>query len=159
MTYPPHSARATIEAGLRWLIETVQPDGAVIQHHGDGTHAGPRYYRFVPDGNSCVVVMCMANDAKEYDGRYNLLNPLTQADVDQLIAGIVREGIGQRIGYGPAGDAILDVYAGETPGTVIVRVNSGGNYLAAEQALIGHGFTVMPGPKPTYGCTLVVTHG
>lgn len=84
---PPDRIKAVFQAGLRWLIETVQPDGALIQHHGDGTHAG------------------------------------------------------------------------ETPGTVIVRVNSGGNYLAAEQALIGHGFTVMPGPKPTYGCTLVVTHG
>lgn len=42
--------RLVIAAGLAWLFDTTQPDGAIVSHHGVTVGVGDRRYRFIPRG-------------------------------------------------------------------------------------------------------------
>lgn len=50
--------RDALAAGIEWLYRTVQPDGAIIQHHGTGiSGAFGRYYGFCPEGAHALPVI------------------------------------------------------------------------------------------------------
>lgn len=80
---PDHLVRQVLAAGLGWLFDTVQPEGAILQHHGTGSpgYTGRRY-RFCPDGleHGCVVVV-EGSPAINADG---LIDPMTAAEVDTI---------------------------------------------------------------------------
>lgn len=48
----PEPDRAVLAAGIEWLFRTVQPEGAIDQHHGAcyGQPDSTRYYGFCPQG-------------------------------------------------------------------------------------------------------------
>jgi hypothetical protein len=47
-----------LAAGLRWLYETEQPDGAALQHHGVTLAVdGNRWFRFLPSGDHREVIV------------------------------------------------------------------------------------------------------
>jgi hypothetical protein len=51
---------AALTLGLRWLYETVQPDDARAQHHGEMLAAdGNRTYRFIPVGACDLPVVAV----------------------------------------------------------------------------------------------------
>lgn len=81
------SARTSIlAAGLRWLYETEQPDGAMVFHLGTvlGDSDGSRTYGFVPDGigRPVVVVKVARQEWKDEGSDRVLANPI---GVDELI--------------------------------------------------------------------------
>lgn len=42
-----------LRAGLAWLFDTAQPDGAIVQHHGHASAVtGSRFYGFCPAGHA-----------------------------------------------------------------------------------------------------------
>lgn len=90
-----------LRAGLAWLFETEQPDGAILQHHGLIHDAeGDRRYCFVPEGawNRPVVVIDIA-DPKWSGPMTNrtLLNPLAPTELEQFAEAIAA------LGYPTAG--------------------------------------------------------
>ena len=47
----PRPDLSVLAAGLEWLYRTVQPEGAIQQHHGESVgYDGSRYYGFCPSG-------------------------------------------------------------------------------------------------------------
>jgi hypothetical protein len=83
--------RAVLAAGLTWLYDTEQPEGAIETHHGAFAVADDRLsISFAPIGLPVVVIDI--RDARYDDSRYDrpLLNPLTAAECD-AVAGILTE--------------------------------------------------------------------
>jgi hypothetical protein len=76
--------------------------------------------------------------------------------VIETVRRCAQEAINKRLG-GNSQRTIIDVRAGDTPGSVFLHVNSGGNSLVAEQALQWAGYRVVVGPQPAYGVVLIVT--
>ena len=74
------ATRDMLRAGLMWLYETAQPEGALDQHHGHSRAVGERVYTFVPRGylNLPVVVVDVRHPEWVHmgDGHSTLANPL-----------------------------------------------------------------------------------
>lgn len=74
-------------AGLRWLYETSQPTGAIPDSHGYGITVDHRRLRFIPAGARALPVVVIDLVQEQYDrtrSDWVLLNPLVQADIDQV---------------------------------------------------------------------------
>jgi hypothetical protein len=88
--HPVDLKQRVLAAGLYWLFDTVQPDGALDSHHGTGPRsAEDRTYSFIPSGHAGmpVVVMEIHESAKRWAPRRGLMelaNPLTDADVTEF---------------------------------------------------------------------------
>lgn len=78
--------RSVLTAGLAWLYDTTQPDGAGITHHGvTSPKVDGRRYQFIPQGahNRPVVVVDVAEPKYPNDPNLPILNPLGgQAEMD-----------------------------------------------------------------------------
>ena len=83
-----------LKAGLAWLYETVQPPGAILQHHGvSSPRAGGRSYGFVPVGaGSRPVVIIRVAQPRRHPDDGTLLNPLSRVEVDAVAAEIAKLG-------------------------------------------------------------------
>lgn len=86
--HEPHQAAGTLRAGLAWLFHTVQPDTAIMSHHGVMSPVvGDRRYDFTPRGahGRPVVVMNVAHPQWDRSGRDNVLtNGLLRGELDAL---------------------------------------------------------------------------
>lgn len=95
--------RDVLTAGLTWLYDTVQPDGAIITHHGTGHRAGPRLrLGFVPMPDP-VIVINIADAQYGEDLDRTLKNPLTAdeyTEVQILLAELGRPPIDRWNGAG-----------------------------------------------------------
>lgn len=85
--------RGIIAAGLKWLYETVQPDGAIIQHHGvtRGNRYQTRRYGFCPSGakNLPVVSVEVAHWSRNPDT--NVIGPMLEAGEMDAIGAVIIE--------------------------------------------------------------------
>lgn len=81
--------RELIAGGLAWLYDTVQPEGAILQHHGAimADNDRRRTYRFIPQGwNNLPVVVADAHHRRDEHGRVRFPGgPLTRQDRADLI--------------------------------------------------------------------------
>lgn len=84
------STRDVLAAGLAWLYDTAQPDGAILQHHGASLPpVGNRRYRFIPAGwdGRAIVVVEVANVEWTTQGDQEVVaNPLEPDELDRLTA-------------------------------------------------------------------------
>ncbi|MBI0300466.1 hypothetical protein JBE04_39930 [Streptomyces sp. PRKS01-29] len=93
-----HTRAAVLDAGLRWLYETEQPDNAHAQHHGEQLAAdGNRSYSFVPVGaRSLPVVVVDVAKVEWIDNGPNQLmtpaNPLEPGELETLAVELERRG-------------------------------------------------------------------
>ena len=87
---------ASLAAGLRWLYETEQPPGAILQHHGVSmTGPGNRTFRFAPSGaNGRAVVIVDVADVrwKSEGGDQAPANPLRPGELAELAAWLTERG-------------------------------------------------------------------
>lgn len=71
MTGPiSNQARGVLAAGLAWLYDTEQPEGAILSHHGVSKAAGEHSFRFIgeaADGLPAIVVE-LVNPRYSYPG-------------------------------------------------------------------------------------------
>jgi hypothetical protein len=83
--------RQSLRVGLKWIWESDHPKGALISHHG--IHADGQFWNgrvnmsICPQGYraGAVVVFNLANrQMKEWADHYELLNPFTKEEIDQL---------------------------------------------------------------------------
>jgi len=85
--------RDVLAAGLTWLYDTAQPDGAIIQHQGLTHAAGSRLkLSFVPMPDP-VIVIDIVDAQYGTDVEKTLRNPLTAdecTEVEQLLAELGR---------------------------------------------------------------------
>ena len=92
------SVADVLTTGLHWLYETVQPDDAHAQHHGEMLAAdGNRTYRFIPRGarNLPVVVVDVAKVEWTDNGPNQPntpANPLEPGELADLAAELERRG-------------------------------------------------------------------
>jgi hypothetical protein len=84
------TAEATLTAGLRWLFDTEQPEGAVLQHHGVVLPGGDtRRFGFCPAGwagRAIVTVDVVDVQWKFQRGHKVPANPLRPDELDDLTA-------------------------------------------------------------------------
>lgn len=85
-----NDAAPILTAGLAWLIDTVQPAGALTTHHGVGRGTPDRWFRFIPSPTWPIIAMELTHPDR--DDRGNLLNPYTKYDVLSLHAALIRRG-------------------------------------------------------------------
>jgi prevent-host-death family protein len=88
---------AVLKAGLTWLYETEQPDGAIDQHHGvTSPEVGGRRYRFIPQGDPGIpgpIVVVDVAHPRMLRSPYRAANPLGgREEVDEVIAALARLG-------------------------------------------------------------------
>lgn len=57
----PSLDRAILAAGVRWLLNTGQPDGAILQHHGEQRRGTDLTYSFCPIGPPHTPVVAVTN--------------------------------------------------------------------------------------------------
>lgn len=80
-------ARDVLAAGLAWLYDTPQPDGAILQHHGASLPpVGNRWFRFIPSGwgGRVVVVVDVAKVEWIDNGPNDLATPANPLEPDEL---------------------------------------------------------------------------
>lgn len=78
-----------LAAGLTWLYDTDQPDGAILQHHGLSNGDQHRGYRFIPQGYGARPVVVVDVIEQEWDGTgdsYRCLNSLGRGEAADLAA-------------------------------------------------------------------------
>jgi len=90
---PPANADV-LEAGLRWLYDTEQPAGAILQHHGASLPGdGNRRFRFIPAGaQHRVVVIVDVADVQWEERGGRAANPLRPGELDELTGGLAALG-------------------------------------------------------------------
>ena len=93
-----HRHADIIRAGLAWLYDTEQPDGALLQHHGAHitTAHDSRVYQFAPDGDRGTPVVAVEVARPRYDdiaGEWVCLTPLRLGELAELAAFIAAEGV------------------------------------------------------------------
>jgi len=81
---------AVLAAGLAWLHRTVQPDDAIITHHGISHFVGDRRLQF-----ACGIVIVHVVHPR-FDTSWTCLNPLDDGEANDIAATI------ERLGYGIA---------------------------------------------------------
>lgn len=86
-----------LDLGLHWLYETVQPDDAHQQHHGESLATeGNRIYRFIPSGARKLPVVVVDVAKVEWTGpdhdRYPA-DPLGPSELDALAGELRRRGL------------------------------------------------------------------
>lgn len=97
MTIRP-SVADVLDAGLRWMFETEQPDDAHAQHHGAMLAAdGNRTYRFIPVGarKRPVIVVDVAKVEWIDNGPNDLktpANPLEPGELEALASELTARG-------------------------------------------------------------------
>lgn len=87
----PAPPAAVLAAGLGWLYDTGQPEGAVLQHHGTTLQAGGRHYQFCPQGayQRPVIVVHVTKPEWAPGARGPvLLNPLAANEMADLAAAV-----------------------------------------------------------------------
>lgn len=118
-----NDARAVIGAGLAWLFDTVQPDGAACFHLGPSRDSGDRLFGFIPSAQWPILTMDLVHP--EYDDRGNLTNPLTRHDVDTLWADMKRRGITVRSSWNGKGTHTVSLaLAGHVHPTLLAAVET-----------------------------------
>ncbi len=86
-----NDAAAILDAGLEWLLNTVQPSTmSICQHLGVYRATPDRSFGFIPSPTWPIVVMQLVDAA--HDDHGTLTNPLTKFDVTSLCAAIGRRG-------------------------------------------------------------------
>jgi hypothetical protein len=92
-----HPHEPILAAGLAWLFDTVQPDGALTQHHGfTAPEVDNRSYRFCPAGAAARTVVIV--DVAHYEfhpSGYGATPVLTKDEMTALVAAV--EGLGQPV--------------------------------------------------------------
>lgn len=80
--------QATVDAGLAWLYDTVQPDTAILQHHGVPLAAvGDRRLSFCPVGVNRLPVVVVEVVGVTYIGNsLRPQNPLAAGELEELAA-------------------------------------------------------------------------
>ncbi|MER7707174.1 hypothetical protein ABTX81_30275 [Kitasatospora sp. NPDC097605] len=89
-----HPAHHLLTAGLAWLYDTEQPDGAILQHHGAhlGTH-GNRRYSVTPTGAVDLPVLVVDIADPDFDfQRQAPRNVLAPGELAVLAAALTRLG-------------------------------------------------------------------
>lgn len=86
-----------LDAGIRWLYETVQPEDALLQHHGV-TLPGPdnRSYRFAPCGFNGlpVVIVDVVRVEWRNEGPHRVpANPIRVGELAGLVARLADLGV------------------------------------------------------------------
>lgn len=78
--------RSILKAGLEWLYDTVQPPGAILQHHGvSSPRVGDLWFGFTPTGWQWhPVVTVNVTRPRRHSDTGELLNPLDQAEMDTV---------------------------------------------------------------------------
>lgn len=98
------AVRAVLAAGLTWLFDTVQPDGAIVTHHGPNHAAGQRFRLAFAPLKAPVVIVYVSDPRYEDKGASRaLLNALTEDEmrgVASLLAELGRPPIDQWNGAG-----------------------------------------------------------
>src|SRR5262249_43341049 len=78
--------QSVLAAGLAWLYQTTQPDGAIV-HHGPSLPARQRTYTFHPSGPRGTPVVVVAVRRPQYEVRGTqrvLLNPLADTEMTEV---------------------------------------------------------------------------
>lgn len=85
-----------LRAGLKWLYETSQPDGAILQHHGESliVWGANRTLRFVPTAweHHVVIVLDVTNVAWGSGYQEPPSNPLKPGELADLAEHLNRTG-------------------------------------------------------------------
>jgi hypothetical protein len=83
-----HPHEQILRAGLAWLFDTDQPDGAIIQHHGcTSPEVDNRWYRFCPVGHAAATVVIV--EVAHYKWRADRPEPAIEPDeMGKLVAAI-----------------------------------------------------------------------
>lgn len=104
--------KVALTAGLKWLFETEQPEGAMASHHGEDVRDqdGNRRYSFVPRGSRSnrapvVVVNVLDKKYEERDQYRELANGLDEGEMDAVAADL------EALGY-----TVIDRWNGSTGG-------------------------------------------
>jgi hypothetical protein len=111
--------QAVLAAGLAWLYDTVQPDGAILQHHGLGIAdpAHNRYLNFVPTGGSSSRSAVVTDNVRRRvlvgpPTAWLLANPIEPDEPDRLSAMLAGLGL-----------VVTDVWNGYPSDTVGVALD------------------------------------
>lgn len=101
ITNIPGPRREVLAAGLKWLFETEQPEGAMVSHHGEHLYAlGNRTYQFVPrgfdSGRSPVVIVDVTFKKWDKSDPYHwrLTNGLEVGEMEAVAADLAALGVG-----------------------------------------------------------------
>ncbi|WP_435111613.1 hypothetical protein [Nocardiopsis synnemataformans] len=83
--------RQALAAGLRWLYDTPQPDGAILQHHGEGLYLpdANRSLAFIPAGWDGKVVIVVNVARAGWKPERNELTPahmIGPTEIDEVTA-------------------------------------------------------------------------
>jgi hypothetical protein len=98
------SRKAVLEAGLRWLFDTCQPDDAILHHGGSPIFPADdgRTYRFVPagPGGKPVIVVNVGHPQREqrrgrHGAEWVLTNPLAPNELAEISA--VLQELGRKV--------------------------------------------------------------
>lgn len=102
--FPPPD-ETILAAGLRWLYETVQPDGAIIDNHGvcHGNGDRTRLYHFISNGFNGLPVVVVDVVGWKYDPGAD--------EIDQLLSSDEMAAIGEAITR--LGGTILSTWNGD----------------------------------------------
>lgn len=116
-----NDAAETLAAGLAWMFDTVQPDGALCHHLGFTMAPGDRYIGFIPDARFPIVTMSLAYP--EYDGKGGLTNPLTKQDVTALVGHLTGTGrVFRELWNGRGTETVSIALAGHVHPTLLAAV-------------------------------------
>lgn len=86
-----NDAAPILDAGLAWLLTTVQPDDTSLCHHlGVYRRTTDRVFGFIPSPTWPIIVMELTDP--RHDDHGTLTNPLTAFDVTSLAADLTRRG-------------------------------------------------------------------
>jgi hypothetical protein len=113
--WPVYDPWDALSAGVHWLLQQPQPEGAMCSHLGVTLHAtNGRWYGFVPSGadHRPVVVINVTSPRRTPEG--DLLNPLREDEMDTLINALAAMGVGvhhQWNGTGETGSVALVAHA------------------------------------------------
>ncbi len=122
---------ATLLAGLRWLHDTEQPEGAILQHHGvvlEGV--GNRRFGFIPSGRAdrAIVTVDVAHLTWEVK-TFRITNPLRRTELTELtaqLATLSAEVVGTWNGHpAPTGSLALARPAHPTLLAAVARYHAG----------------------------------
>jgi hypothetical protein len=83
------AAEVVLAAGLRWLFDTEQPEGSVLEHHGVVLRAaGNRQFGFVPAGwaGHAIVTVDVAEVRWAYGANQLPANPLRPGELEDRAA-------------------------------------------------------------------------
>jgi hypothetical protein len=97
-TNEQHPNARVLAAGLRWLYETEQPEGALLTHHGEGMKGeGNRRFYFIPEGadGPPVVAVEVAEIVYRMDDEGDKVpaNPLEPDELTDLASALAALGV------------------------------------------------------------------